>query len=112
MENNFNGNEMLHHIQMWNDNDVQINFKKAVLDGWDQNLLVKLVTIFRIHCTEHTNFVIMKKSIDSTIKSLEKLNFDELYQNIETIEKYKKGDYTEEKEIINKFVNNIKKLII
>lgn len=103
-----NGQELEGNFSIWNESDLQTKSKVLFDKGWDETLIVQLVFKYRIFSLQLSIYKKTKDEVNKAIKSIENINLDELFINIQKLEKYYNEDHSLERNIINNFIETLK----
>lgn len=96
-------------INMYNTNDTCVGEKDVVKGGWEFETLFEIITTIRFYTMKIKDVEVSQNYVDSFIKTIEKINFEELEKHIKKLEQTTNTDYISKvKETALSFVEKIK----
>jgi uncharacterized protein YqgV (UPF0045/DUF77 family) len=99
----------------YNPNDIVVGLSWFVKNGWDENIIVKIMMLYNVQCFKNNKYRKIKHQVDDTITIIKNINLTELISSVNFLNEIGIHDSEEtqkNKKIVDDFVSKISTLKI
>lgn len=77
---------LIDSIDIYSQTDSRVKTTDLVKNGWDEKFILRIIFEIRFNTVIKKRVVIAKSAVDKDIKTIETINFNEFYKNLEFLE--------------------------
>lgn len=109
---NSSGHQLTGEIEIYNQNDSRVAETTLINNGWDDELIVKTLLQYRIQSVEWSRLKKSRDEVSKVTNILKNLNLDNILGHLEVIKGVDTKEYSEAKNLINRFVGSLEKTLV